>query len=133
MLDMSVALTNPYTADTITVYRRQEVVNNFGESELSVTAYANVVAVVTASAPTTLDRRPDLQVSPKSIDVVTAFRLYSESESTAQAEYQPDIITWHGNNYIVKSLADFSSFGPGYVSASCAITDSQPTPTGNGA
>lgn len=132
MLDMRVALLNPYTVDSFTVIRRSEVVNNFGESVLTTATTLNVKGVVTAASPSQLDRQANMQVSPKWIDIATLFRLYPESESAANTEYQPDWVVWRGNTYVVKTLADYSSFGPGFVMAGCAIVDSQQAPTGNG-
>jgi hypothetical protein len=132
MLDMRVALLNPYTVDYFSVIRRVEVVNSLGESVLTTTTTPGVAGVVVAAPPTSLDRQANLQVSPKWIDIVTQFRLYSESESSANTEYQPDIVVWNGNNYVVKTLGDYTGYGPGFVSAGCAIMDSQATPPGNG-
>jgi hypothetical protein len=131
MLDMRVALSNPYTIDYFTVIRRVETVNDFGESTLTTTSYPLTAGVVTAGQPSNLDRQANFQVTPKWIDIVTQFCLYPESESGAGTEYQPDLIVWRGNNYIVKTLADYSSYGLGFVSAGCAITDSQQRPTGS--
>lgn len=132
MMDMRTALLDPYLVDRFTVIRRQEVVSSNGISVLSTTSTLNVAGVVTAGNPSKLDRQPNMDISDKWIDVVTQFPLYAESESGANTEYKPDIIQWHGNNYIVKTLADYSSYGPGFVSVQCALMDSQATPTGNG-
>jgi hypothetical protein len=132
MLDMRVALQNPYTVDYFSVVRRVETVNGFGESVLTTTTTNSVAGVVVAAPPSSLDRQANMQVAPKWIDVITMFKLYSESESAAKTEYQPDIIVWQGNNYVVKTLGDYSKYGLGFVTAGCAIVDSQATPPGNG-
>lgn len=131
-LDLRVALLNPYTVSYFSVIRRVEVVNDFGESELTTTTTNNVAGVLVAAPPSSLDRQANFQVAPKWVDIATMYKLYAESESAAKTEYQPDIIVWNGNNYIVKTLGDYSSYGPGFVIAGCAIVDSQATPTGNG-
>jgi hypothetical protein len=131
MIDMRVALLNPYTVDYFNVVRRVEVVNSLGESVLTSTTTANVPGVVVAAPESALDRQANMQVAPKWIDIDTTFLLRSESENAAHSEFQPDIIQWRGNNYIVRTLGDYSSYGAGFVHAGCAMTDSQAAPPGN--
>ena len=127
-VDMRRALTNPRSLDTFTVIRRaQNTVK--GRVTMNLIPYVGIRGVVTPD-PSQKDllRLSDEQLQGKVIIVVTQFALRGETEDSGKQEFQPDLVQWHGNNFIVFSSDDFSSFGAGFIRAICVMTDIQAVP-----
>jgi hypothetical protein len=123
MLDMSAALTNPFTLDTFNVIRQQETLNGFGESVVTKQVVTNLRGVVYPETDMALMRQPNMQLASKTIAIVTKFALRTESIG-----YQPDIIVWNGNQYVVTHLGDYSNFGTGFIRATAQIIDAEAIP-----
>jgi galactose-6-phosphate isomerase len=123
MLDVSVALTNPYTIDQFTVQRRADTVSNFGESTLTLQQLGTQYGVITPAGNNDLLRLPDEQRMKKSIVVFTSFKLRGACKDGVAQAFQPDIVVWSGNNFLVLDLEDYSHYGPGYVKAVCVMID----------
>jgi len=135
MINVSVALTSPMLVDTFTVKRRVQTVGTNGRATTTNTPTTGVSGVVYPSDNNDLQRLGDMQVTGKAITVITQFALRGESEEsgTPEVQFQPDIVTWHGNSFVVKHLEDWGAFGPGFVLAVCTsidIVDAPPTTTG---
>jgi hypothetical protein len=128
-LDVSITLTNPQTLDTFDVQRRTQIVNSFGESKISVELNARVRGVVYPEGLDSLSRRPEAQTQAKSIVVITRFPLRGESETVDSVNYQPDIILWHGDSFLVVRLEDWGSYARGFVKATAESTDIVDKPT----
>jgi hypothetical protein len=131
MLDVSVALTNPYTLDTVVVLRRKQGVNNFGETKTEVSIIENVKAIVFPASKNDLDREPDAQINAKSIVLISRFALRGESETVDGVSYQPDVVQWRGDQFLVVTVEDYSAYGNGFVKMtanSIDIQDRQPMP-----
>lgn len=134
MMDISVALTNPYTLDYFTLHRYQQFLNNFGENRPFVFMTENVPGVIYPEGDNDLKRRPEAQVQAKSIVVITKFALRGESEQGFYGvNYQPDIVKWRGNHFLVNRVEDYSDFGPGFVKCSCSSWDMVDNPPDTGA
>lgn len=131
-MDLSAALTNPYTNTPFIVKRRKQIVNNFGESTVEVEEIPNVRGVLYAAAQNGLTRRPEAQTNSKSIEILTRFALRGESKSTEDnSEYQPDLVLWHGNLFVVTNIEDWSNYARGFIKAtlgSINIVDQPPAP-----
>ena len=56
----------------------------------------------------------------KTIRVMTAFMLRGPSTDRTAQNFQPDLVIWRGNAYVVRTLEDFSQFGAGMVIAECS-------------
>jgi hypothetical protein len=123
MLDVSVALTNPYTLDTFTVTRRTEVVDGFGLSQVTPASIPGLYGVVYPSNEEDLKRFPDLQIQSKALTVITRFALRGEAEAANNTEFQPDIVVWGGNNFLVRALDDYSQYAAGFILAICTSID----------
>src|SRR5580698_10692341 len=125
LLDLSSVLTSPMLWDTFTVNRRIQTVNNFGIATVAVQAIAGLFGVVYPSNENELKRYPDLQVQDKAITVITRFALRGETETTADpsVSYQPDIVVWGSNNFVVRKVEDWSQYGPGFLLAICTSMD----------
>jgi hypothetical protein len=127
LINQSVALTNPMSMDQFAVVRRQQVVGNNGRATFNTTNVPNLSGVVYPSTKNDLERFPNFQVAGKTITVITRYALRSESEASG-TDFAPDIVQWHGDNFLVKELEDWSAYGPGFVLAICSSTDLKDVP-----
>jgi hypothetical protein len=127
-LDVSLALTNPYTLDTFSVLRRADTSNSFGEATLSTTTFNNVRGVVYPEGDNRLQRLRDIQLQAKAICVITRFALRGSSKDGTGQNFQPDIVVWNGNNFIVELVDDYSQYAAGFIMATCVMTDLNPQP-----
>ena len=121
-LDVTGILTDPDLCDSFTVLRRVQVIGSNGRVTTATSTFANIVGVVTMSAPNELDRRDDFQVATRSISIVGKFQLYGEATA-----YQPDIVVWRGDQYLVKQVDLYPQFGPGFYQAECSSMDKTDT------
>jgi galactose-6-phosphate isomerase len=117
-LDVTEILTDPEIASKFDVVRRAETVADNGMSTLALTPFRRRTGVITATSPNSLDRGTDMQSMPRSITVVTKFKLQSEVIG-----YQPDVVVWKGSQYLVKSIDLYPHFGPGFYQAECHSMD----------
>lgn len=113
-IDVTDVLTDPDFADTITVKRRVETINGYGEAVRDVTTIGGVSAVVTAGSQKPLERNADGQVQPNTITVHTMFRLLD-----ARVGQQPDIVIYNAQEFTVKKVFDWSRYGGGFIAAEC--------------
>lgn len=111
-------LSNPLLLDSFNVIRRVETVNNSGEAVLSLTATTNVSGVVKPIGDR-LDRKSDQDSSQKDLRIFTRFALRGEARDGVPTNWKPDLVFWHGNNFIVKNVRDWGGYGAGYVAAEC--------------
>lgn len=111
-LDVSDVVCDPMLADTFSVLRRVETVNDHGEVGISSTQHDNVVGVITMAGPNDLDRLDDSQRMGRVISCVTKFRLRGPSPG-----FQPDVIVWQGSNFVIAALDLYNRFGAGFMQA----------------
>jgi hypothetical protein len=130
MVDVSRVLTNPRFLDSFDVYRRQQIVNNFGETKVSVQIVSGVRGVVYPASLNELNRRPESQMATKSIEVITRFAIRGESQTIDKIEFQPDILHWNGDSYLVVHVEDYSNYARGFVKVTCNSIDLVDLPTG---
>jgi len=122
MLDVSVALTNPYTQDSFDVHRKQEIVNSYGESCIELQLIQGVKGVVFPEGSNDLARRPEAELTTKTLVIITRFALRGESnDSNTNGSYQPDTVFWRGTYYIVSRVEDYSNFAAGF--SKCQLTE----------
>lgn len=130
-LDVSDVLLSPEFTDRYVVNRRFETVDNNGRSQSSVSVF-NTFGVVTAAGPNELSRVPDADEYRRVIVIVTKFKLRGEVADGAGNNWKPDLITWRGDNYIVREIDLYPQFGAGFVQAICSsedLVDQPPTET----
>lgn len=118
LLDVTQILTDPDLTDTFKVLRRQETVDNYGVSGLATQVFYPVIGVVTSVGPNNLDRHENYQSFTRSLSVVTKFPLRGETTG-----FQPDVIVWRGDNYVVKAVDPYPQFGPGFWQVECSSMD----------
>lgn len=129
-LDVSVALTNPYTLDRFDVLRRIETVDASGLAQSTVSLLTKIPGVVYVDGDQSMKRSEDRTQQDKHITILTRFALRASSKAVIPVpqSYQPDLVLWSKNNYIVESLEDYSRYGQGFVKASACIFDYVATP-----
>jgi len=133
MLNLSPVLTSPMLLDTFTVNRRQQSINNYGEASTTVTANTNIRGIVFPSDENDLKRLPDAQIQAKAITVITAFALRGESETGTggdETQFQPDIVVWNGDSFMVRVVEDYTNYAAGFVLAVCTSIDLVDEPPG---
>jgi hypothetical protein len=129
-VDIRVALTNPYTADRFDVIRRADTTNNYGEQILNPTVFSNRYGIVhPASGYNDLQRMTDAQLQGKAIVVITRFALRGASQEAGEgASFQPDIVVWNNDNYLVQIVDDYSQFASGFMYCICTLLDINQVP-----
>jgi galactose-6-phosphate isomerase len=121
-LDFSAVLTDPLFLDYYTVMRRSQVISTSGIASTNNVTTPNVAGVVYPSEPNDLQRLPDDQVMSKTLTIITNFALYGEAEA-AGTEYQPDLVDWNGDSFVVRLIEDWSNYGTGFIKAICTSID----------
>lgn len=122
LLDMSIVLNDPQLIDSFSVIRRTETVNNFGVSTIASVTIPDLYGPIYPSNENDLARFPDLQVQTKAITVITRFALRGEAE-TSGTEFQPDVVVWGGDNFVVRRIEDWSKYALGFIMAICTSID----------
>jgi hypothetical protein len=121
-LDVNGLLVDPMIAgEAFTVVRRLEVVSSTGNVQ-TVNTYLPARGSIGPVAPDQLNRLPEQQEQSKSLSVVTAFRLMGAAQ-VAGTRYQPDLVLWKGDFYVVTALDDYTQYGAGMVQAMCTSID----------
>lgn len=122
-LDVSSLLVDPSIAgEPFTIVRRQQTIDSFGTLQVQTTRISAVGSIGPVS-PDQLNRLADQQFQSKTLSIVTAARLYGQAKAVDGTQYQPDLILWKGNYYIVQTLDDYTQFGAGMVQAICTSID----------
>lgn len=116
-LDMSDALLEPVLQDDFAVIRRAETITDKGRSTTAPKTY-QAFGVITADSPNDLIRGQDEEHDTKSISIVTQFKLQQAAKG-----YQPDLILWAGNYYVVNHIDDYSRYGDGFIQATATSID----------
>ena len=122
MLNLSSVVTSPMLMDTFSVNRRTQVVSNYGIASTTIAAFPGLFGVVYPSDENELKRLPDLQFQGKAVTVITRFALRGEAE-TADTEFQPDIVVWGNDNFLVRKVEDWSQYNSGFILAICTSID----------
>lgn len=117
MINLAHVARSSRLAQPLTINRRQEVVDQHGEVTTILTVY-NSFGVVTAGPNNSLMMDAEQQHMPKSISVVTPFKLRGPAPG-----YQPDIITWQGDNFKITKIEDYTPYGEGWVQAEAESFD----------
>ena len=114
-LDVSEVLGDPELADTFNVTRRRDVLDGNGRTTPTVEGiFTDIVGVVTQQDPSDLLRTEDGQIVPRRIFIATTFQVIGASEAPlGGVQYQPDVITWNGSDYLVTSVMPYSRYGNG--------------------
>ncbi len=105
---------DPLLAERVSIIRRAEAMDAHGRSQVTPTTTPNVVGVVTMYEDIELMRQefPEMQFATRVISFISKFRTQS-----ATVGFQPDLIAWRGDNYVVKRVSPYPQFGAGFYEA----------------
>jgi hypothetical protein len=117
LVDVTELLTDPDIAGQFfTIIRRQEIVNNFGESTWVIQKIPTIGSVQ-PSGDNSLIREDGLDAQSDSIKLCTTFRLRGVSKGPNASRFKPDIVLWMGNYFEVITVNSWSDFGAGLIDA----------------
>lgn len=122
MLDLSRVLTNPRLTTKFDVVRREQKVNPGGRAKVEAKLYENVRGVLHPEGMNDLLRRPDSEIQEKSAKIFTRFPLRGESRQDPK-QFQPDLVKWKGDAYVVIHVEDYSNYARGFVCATLEAID----------
>lgn len=123
-IDLSDIVLDPFIAgEAFSVIRRQQAVDNNGIMSTVNTAVPNVRGQVTPTGDNSLVREEAFQTQSKSISVITSYRLRGASKDENGVQWQPDLVLWKGDYYIVREIKDWSQYGAGLIEADCTSID----------
>lgn len=129
-LDVSDVILDPMFSMTLTIKRRLQTLVK-GRTQMQVTVVDPAPVGVILPMGGELNRGPDMQITPRRIEIHTTFRLRGESKKADDSEdYQPDIVTYNGDDYQVVLADDFSQYGAGFIRAEAetvALVDNERT------
>jgi hypothetical protein len=125
LLDVSDIILDPDFCEFLTVYRREEVVDTKGRATVTpVLITPAPIGVVEPQDDLPLQRGPDQQNLPQLLEVHSQFRLRSASNDPSTGKnYQPDVIVWNGDQFLVNRVMNWSKFGKGFIRAQCSSVD----------
>lgn len=130
LIDVSDLLLDPDFAQALTIQRRVEVVGTNGRTTITPTTispapFGVILPVDTAIGGNALERGSDQQHRGAALEVITKFRLQGPAPG-----FQPDVIVYDGNSYVVTIVNTLTRYGAGFMRAECSSMDSvDNTPT----
>lgn len=120
-VDVARVLVSPMVAgQKFLVRRRVETVNEFGELVTNETVLP-AIGSVTPTGDNSLLREEAFQTQSESIRVVTRFRLRGASRDEVGNKFQPDIVVFNNQNYLVRVVSEYNQFGVGMTEAECIL------------
>lgn len=128
-IDVTDLLHDPFIAgEEFIVIRRRETINAYGERTSHPIQRLLAVGSIQPTGNNSLVREEAYQTETKTIKVITDFLLRGPTKDKSQPQgatvtFDPDIVIWRGDSYVVKSIDDYSQYGIGMVQAECASVD----------
>lgn len=100
---------------TFTVTRNAQTVGNDGIAVITPTT-TPFYGVVTSLSGSVLHRVAEGEHISDTITIHSQFKLID-----GQSGYDADIVNWQGLQWTVTNVVDYSTFGRGFVSATCTL------------
>lgn len=120
LIDVTDVLSSLDIADqAFSIVRRSETVNSFGEGVLATTVIPAMGAVQPLGDNSVL-RTEQSTTTANGITVWTTTPIFNVGRDINGVKYQPDLILWEGNHFLVKVLNPWSDFGAGFYQAECS-------------
>ncbi len=116
LLDVNDVITDPDFAQDFTVVRFVRTVSAQGLTIDSPGLFATYGVILPLSGAQ-LAMLPEAERVGSYITVITPFKLVALSATTA-----PDHVQWHGQDYLIRSVNDWTDWGQGFVSAIGQLT-----------
>jgi hypothetical protein len=116
LLDVSDVLLDPLFMDlTLSVTRNAQTVGNDGIAVISPTT-TGFYGVVTSMNGSVLTRVAEGERISDTITIHTQFKLID-----GQSGYDADVVNWQGLQWTVTNVNDYSTYGRGFVAATCTL------------
>lgn len=109
-------------AVSFVVVRRRSWTDSNGIAQQSAQRVPAIGSVY-ADGDQSLDRDEGYQMQAKTIKVVTRFYLRGAAEDADGVNWQPDLVLWQGDYFLVHDVEDYSQYGVGMVAATCESYD----------
>jgi len=119
-LDVDEVLCDPSICDFFSVVRTAQTTDTNGLVLETKTTINNVVGVVTTANPNDLYREEDFENFSRSLNIITQYRLQGQRQG-----FEPDIVIWHGNQFVVATFDPYPQFGNGFYEAICTSIDQE--------
>ena len=119
---MSDALLEPMFQDSFGIERRAVSTNQYGETAMKIESLVSF-GVVDITGSQELDRGEDQEHARKTIEIVTRFNL-----RPASVGFEPDLVIWHGDRYLVTRVDDYSGYGLGWYQVEATSQDFMDAP-----
>ena len=112
-LDMTDALSGPEFLDQASYVRTTVAIDATGVGTATVSPPIQFLAGMIPMSQR-LDRQSDGSMLRGSISLFTLTQLTAGGKLSEVLAHQADILTWHGRQYVVSAVEDYSAFGPGF-------------------
>jgi galactose-6-phosphate isomerase len=110
-------------ADTFQVLRRIEVVDGSGRSITTTEVIATPLGTIYPTGDNGLTREAEYEAGHKSLTIVTPYRLQGPAPG-----FQPDLIEYRGNEFVITDIEDYSQYGAGFVVAQATSIEAIQSP-----
>lgn len=118
LVDVTDLLFDPDIAgQEFTVYRRQETVNNFGESVVAIKVIPNQFGSIQPSGEQGVIREAEYDAQAQTIKIACVFRLRGVTQGPNGRTFKPDRIGWNNNLYEITTPNEWDQFGRGFIEA----------------
>jgi galactose-6-phosphate isomerase len=114
-LDVSDVVVCEEFADRFDVIRRPEGISQSGRSTVSQVTVPGLYGTIYATGDNSLTRVADFEHGRKTLTICTKYRLQQ-----AAPGYQPDLVLYRGNQFVVTNVKDWSPYGAGFIEAECS-------------
>ena len=121
LLDVSEVLFDPDFADDTLICRRStQTIDVHGRPQFT-SADETFTGVVVPTKSLLLERLAESEVQRGSVTCITTYRLTTGGGST-----EADILVWQGTEYTVVNTDDWSTYGAGFIAATCNLKPLNP-------
>ncbi len=126
-LDFSDVLSSPEFLDTISVFGAVDTIGADGRAVL-LSSVTTTYSAIVVPGRADLHRLDDGSRVSAFIEIYLNGTLSIGGRRAGDASERPaDIVTWHGSQYVVAMVEDYSAFGEGFIKASCDLIPLNPT------
>lgn len=126
-MDMSEVLSEPMFQDSFQVTVVIGTVNQQGMETDALDPEPDDATGIVIPGRTSLNRAADGSRLTAFIDIFTQYRLSPGTKTNDTTHKDADIVLWHGRQYTVMSVEDYTAFGAGWVKASADLIELNPS------
>ena len=111
---------DPLLVEKFNIVRRAETVDAHGRTVVTPTTATGNQGVIAMNndIETIRNAFPEMEFATRVINIVTRKQLLA-----VVSGYQPDLVVWRGDNYLVRRVSPYPQFGDGFYEAICTSID----------